>query len=69
MDGQLPLDTIDVDNLIAVLKDGILQVIALLNTKYFVWQDVVFTWWQFLLVMFVFDVIVYALFRGRGNDK
>lgn len=69
MDGQLPLDAIDVDNLIDVLKNGILSVIALLNNKYFVWQDVVFTWWQFLLVMFVLDVILYALFRGRGNDK
>lgn len=65
---QLPLDTIDLDSLIEIIKSLVLSVIQQLSDVGFSLGDFYFTFWEFLLVCFVFSVIAFAMFRVWGND-
>lgn len=68
MEGQLPLSTIDLDALIEIVKTSVLLVINQLNDLSFSWGDFVFTFWEFLLVAFIFSVLCFALLKSRGSD-
>lgn len=73
MNGQLPLDTIDLDSL---LNNAIKPVITLIIDKLsgigFTLGDTYFSFWDFLIVAFVIDVVCFALYgryqKGNNDD-
>lgn len=71
MDGQLPLDTIDLDAIInETIKPAIISVVDALSSVGFTLGDIYFTFWDFLLVVFVVDVICLAMYFVRTHkDK
>lgn len=73
MNGQLPLDTIDLDSLIdTAIKPVIMLIINKLSSIGFTLGDSYFSFWDLLIVAFVVDVICFALYgryqKGNNDD-
>ncbi|MBR1528318.1 MAG: hypothetical protein IJ642_06040 [Oscillospiraceae bacterium] len=60
--------TVLLNTLIEIIKYEVESSIAFLMNIKFHWLNLDFSFWDFLLVVFVFDVIAVALFRSRGGD-
>lgn len=70
MNGQLPLDTIDLDSLINdVIKPVITLVISKLSAVGFTLGDSYFSFWDLIIVAFVVDVICTALYYKHQENK